>query len=56
MKPQVSSDHLLVSPSPHTHSGASVSRIMGDVLIALLPAFAAACWFFGWNAVRLTAV
>lgn len=29
---------------------------MGDVLIALLPAFAAACWFFGWHAVRLTAV
>ncbi len=56
MKPQAPNDLLLVSSSPHTHSGASVSRIMGDVLIALLPAFAAACWFFGWDAVRLTAV
>ena len=56
MKSQTPNDLLLVSSSPHTHSGASVSRIMADVLIALVPAFAAACWFFGWNAVRLTAV
>ena len=56
MKPQAPDNLLLVSSSPHTHSGSSVSRIMADVLIALIPAFAAACWFFGWNAVRLTAV
>ncbi len=29
---------LTVSSSPHAHSGASTARIMGDVLIALLPA------------------
>ncbi|MBM4163213.1 MAG: RnfABCDGE type electron transport complex subunit D [Lentisphaerae bacterium] len=55
MKPQSSADLHIVSSSPHAHSGASVSRIMADVLIALVPAFAAACWFFGWDAIRLTA-
>jgi len=54
MKPTPPAEPALVSPSPHAHSGASVSRIMADVLIALVPAFAAACWFFGWDAVRLT--
>ncbi len=54
MKPTPPSDLALVSSSPHAHSGASVSRIMADVLIALVPAFAAACWFFGWDAIRLT--
>lgn len=47
---------FLVSSSPHAHSGASVPRIMLDVLIALLPAFAASCWFFGLDALRLAAV
>ncbi len=54
MKPQSAADLTLVSSSPHAHSGASVGRIMADVLIALLPALAAACWFFGWDAIRLT--
>jgi len=44
----------VVSSSPHAHSGASVRRIMLDVILALLPAFAVACWFNGWDAVRLT--
>ena len=47
---------LLVSPSPHAHSGASVAALMRDVAIALLPACAAALWFFGWDAARLLAV
>ncbi len=45
---------LLVSPSPHDHSGASVTRIMLDVILALMPALAAAIYFFGLNALRLT--
>jgi electron transport complex protein RnfD len=49
-------DRLTVSPSPHVHSGASVPGIMREVLIALLPSFAASCWFFGWDAPRLVAV
>lgn len=47
---------LTVSSSPHTHSGESVERIMLDVLIALLPAAAAACWFFGMKAAMLIVV
>lgn len=43
----------LVSSSPHAHSGASVQRIMLDVLIALVPAFAASVIFYGVDAVRL---
>ena len=56
MKPESPTDLFIVSSSPHTHSGASVERIMLDVLIALAPAFLAACWFFRLDAVRLTAV
>lgn len=46
---------FLISSSPHTHIGSSVERIMLDVLIALAPAFAASLYFFGLNALRLTA-
>ncbi|MCQ2173829.1 MAG: RnfABCDGE type electron transport complex subunit D [Bacteroidales bacterium] len=38
----------LVSPSPHVHAKASVSAIMGDVCIALLPAVAVSVLFYGW--------
>jgi Na+-translocating ferredoxin:NAD+ oxidoreductase subunit D len=47
-------DLWVVSPSPHAHSGASVRRIMLDVIVALLPALAAAVIVFGWDALRLT--
>jgi electron transport complex protein RnfD len=47
------SDLAIVSSSPHAHSGSSVQRIMLDVIIALVPAMAAATWFFGWDAIRL---
>lgn len=47
---------LLVSQAPHAHSGASVRRIMLDVIIALTPALIAALYFFGWHALRLPLV
>jgi len=56
MKPPAPSDLFIVSSSPHIHSGESVERIMLDVLIALMPAVLAACWFFRLDALRLTAV
>ena len=56
MKPPAPADRYIVSSSPHAHSGASVERIMLDVLLALLPALAAALWFFRWDALRLVAV
>ena len=33
---------LVISASPHIDSGATTRKIMGDVLIALLPALSAA--------------
>ncbi len=47
---------LIVSPSPHVHSGNSTRRLMGDVLIALLPAFVVSVWVFGLNALWVTAL
>ena len=56
MKPKDSSRHFILSSSPHTHARSSVSRIMLDVLIALLPTTAAGIWFFGMPAVWTIAV
>lgn len=47
---------LIVSPSPHVHSGVSTSRLMRDVLIALVPAFAVTVFFGGLDAVVVTAL
>ncbi len=47
---------LLVAPSPHVHSSESTSRIMRDVVIALLPAFAVSVCFFGVSALLVTLV
>lgn len=49
-------DKLLVSPSPHIHSGASTRRIMLDVIIALVPAAVISIIYFGYNAALLIAV
>jgi electron transport complex protein RnfD len=46
---------LKVSPSPHDHSGESVSRLMYGVLIALLPAIAASLYYFGVGVIIITA-
>ena len=42
---------LVLSSSPHLSTGANLRKIMGGVLLALLPAFIAAVWFFGLRAV-----
>lgn len=47
---------LLVSPSPHIHSGNSTHRLMRDVLIALVPVFAATIFFYGVSALYVTFV
>ncbi len=51
MKPKDTSAHYILSSSPHTHAHSSVSRIMLDVIIALLPTTAMGIWFFGLRAV-----
>ncbi|MGI5868489.1 MAG: RnfABCDGE type electron transport complex subunit D [Kiritimatiellia bacterium] len=47
---------LTTSSSPHIHSGASVPRIMRDVVISLAPCTLAAIHFFGWRALLLVVV
>ncbi len=51
MKPKEVAEHYILSSSPHAHAKASVSRIMLDVIIALLPTTAMGIWFFGMPAV-----
>ena len=45
---------LYVSPSPHIHSGDSISKNMYGVLIALVPAFLVSLYFFGLGALIVT--
>ena len=47
---------LLVSAGPHIRSNASTTSIMGDVLIALLPAVVASVLVFGTRALLLEVV
>lgn len=48
--------NLIVSPSPHIHGAQTTSKLMRDVVIALLPALAVSVWVFGLNVLVLTAV
>lgn len=41
---------LIISSSPHLHSGSTVSAAMRDVLLALVPTLAAALYYFGTDA------
>ena len=45
--------NLVLSSSPHLSTGANLRKIMGGVLLALLPSAAAAVWFFGWRALLI---
>ncbi len=44
---------LLVTSSPHLHSGASTRMLMLDVLVAMLPAAVVSVWLFGWRALAV---
>ena len=48
--------HLSVSSSPHIRSGATTTKIMGTVIIALMPAVVASVIIFGPRALLVTAV
>lgn len=45
---------LVISPSPHVHSGDSVNKNMVGVILALVPALLASLWFFGVGALVVT--
>ncbi len=47
-------NRLIVSPTPHIHSGDSVKKNMYGVIIALMPAFLASLWYFGMGALIVT--
>lgn len=49
-------NRLIISPSPHIHSGDSVSKNMYGVLIALIPAFLVSLYYFGLGALIVTFV
>ena len=49
-------DNQIISSSPHVRANASVSRIMLDVVIALLPAAIAAVYFFKWQAALIIVI
>jgi len=42
---------LIVSPAPHVHSGNSIRKEMVSVLIALIPAYLVALYYFGVGAI-----
>lgn len=48
--------HLVVSPSPHIHADSRLDRIMWQVVLALMPAFAVAVWTFGLPALYTVAI
>ena len=44
---------LIISSSPHIHSGSTVSAAMRDVLLALAPALAASLYYFRTDALQV---
>ena len=55
MLPKQTSERYILSSSPHTHAKSSVSGIMLEVIIALLPALCCSAYFFGWRTLLITA-
>jgi len=47
--------NLTVSSSPHIRDNTSTRRLMGDVIIAMIPAVVASIWFFGLRSLILMA-
>lgn len=47
---------IFAAPSPHIHGGENSRRIMGDVVLALLPALAVSTYMLGLRVLFITAV
>lgn len=47
---------LFATQSPHIHGSESTRRIMGDVVLALIPALAVSAFVLGWRSLMITAV
>jgi len=46
---------FLISPAPHLSDMRTTRRIMGEVILAMVPMFAVAIWMFGAKAIIVTA-
>ena len=49
-------NRTIVASAPHIHSDLSTTRLMGDVIIALLPALAVSVYVYGWVVLGITAI
>ncbi|MFO7900163.1 MAG: RnfABCDGE type electron transport complex subunit D [Planctomycetota bacterium] len=49
-------ERLLTTTSPHVRAPDDIPRVMWTVVVALLPALFAACYFVVWDAVRIVAI
>ena len=47
---------FFAAPSPHIHGGESTRRIMGDVVLALMPALAVSTYVLGWRVLVISAI
>jgi len=47
---------LVITPSPHIHSGLSMTKMMWSVVYALIPAWLVGVYYFGLGAITVTAV
>lgn len=45
-----------IAHSPHAHAPVSIGKVMGTVLLALMPATLFGFWLYGWPAINLWAV
>jgi Na+-translocating ferredoxin:NAD+ oxidoreductase subunit D len=48
--------NLRVASSPFMHTRKTITRVMGEVIIALIPAIAASIYFFGFAALKIISV
>ena len=47
---------LFAAPSPHIHGGERTQQIMGDVVLALIPALVVSTYVLGWRVLMITAI
>jgi electron transport complex protein RnfD len=47
---------LFAAPSPHIHGSERTQQIMGDVVLALIPALAVSTYVLGWRVLMITAI
>ena len=49
-------NRTIVASAPHVHGPLSTTRLMSDVIVALLPALAVSVYVYGWGVLAITAV